>query len=307
VTDWPSCNRSLVRRGDIPFSHGFLDERDAVLAKMNENKKGRKFVYSDSFILAVGCVRIYFHLPYRQTEGIIKATGKNLPSHPSYGHICKRVNKLSDGRSSVSGINKSNSGTDGNDLVIAVDSTGIKITNRGQWMTDKWGRHDNNNKKKKGYLKIHIAVDIKTKEILALEVTDEKVHDGKEMKALVERVLERNKDFKIKAVLADGAYDSNENFKCLQEKRIRPGIKVRKNSIITRKNNRMRNGEVGNQTRDLLKWKRKRKYGHRWMAETVFSSIKRMFGEHVSSTRFQNMVKEMVMKVSLYNLFKRLA
>ena len=37
-------------------------------------------------------------------------------------------------------------------------------------------------KKKKGYLKIHIAVNIKTKEILALEVTDEKIHDGKFMK-----------------------------------------------------------------------------------------------------------------------------
>ena len=58
---------------------------------------------------------------------------------------------------------------DNDDLIIAVDSTGIKVTNRGQWMSDKW------NIKKKGYLKIHIAVNIKTKEILALEVTDKKV------------------------------------------------------------------------------------------------------------------------------------
>jgi len=42
--------------------------------------------------------------------------------------------------------------------------------------------------------------------------------------------------------------------------------------------------------------------------ETVFSSIKRMFGEYVSATRFQNMVKEMmILKVSLYNLFRRMA
>ena len=60
-------------------------------------------------------------------------------------------------------------------------------------------------------------------------------------------------------------------------------------------------------TRDLLKWKRKREYGNRWMTETAFSSIKRTYGEHVSATKFQNMVKEMMMKVSLYNLFKRLA
>jgi|tagenome__1003787_1003787.scaffolds.fasta_scaffold20008462_1 hypothetical protein len=55
-------------------------------------------------------------------------------------------------------------------------------------------------------------------------------------------------------------------------------------------------------------WKKKRMYGKRWMAkETVFSSIKRMFGEYVSATRFQNTVKEIMMKVSLYNLFRRMA
>jgi hypothetical protein len=63
---------------------------------------------------------------------------------------------------------------DNNVVIIAVDSTGIKVTNRGQWMQDKL-----NVKNKKGYLKIHVVVDIKTKQILALEVTDEKVHDSK--------------------------------------------------------------------------------------------------------------------------------
>ncbi len=40
-------------------------------------------------------IRYSFHLPYRQTEGIINATGKSLPAiPPSYGHMCKRINKL---------------------------------------------------------------------------------------------------------------------------------------------------------------------------------------------------------------------
>ena len=49
---------------------------------------------------------------------------------------------------------------------IAIDSTGIKVTNRGpQWMQqEKWQVK----KKKKGYLKIYIAVDINTKEIYSL-------------------------------------------------------------------------------------------------------------------------------------------
>jgi hypothetical protein len=103
--------------------------------------------------------------------------------------------------------------------------------------------------------------------------------------------------------LADGAYDSNTNFRYLKDEKIKPGINVRKNSIVSPKNNRLRNKEVIRQTKDLLKWKKKRKYGHRWMAETAFSTIKRMFGEYTSATRFQNMVKEMMIKVSLYNLF----
>lgn len=158
---------------------------------------------------------------------------------------------------------------------------------------------------------------IKTKEILALDVTDEKVHDGKVLKKLVNHVLDGSTTtttrgsnkiiITIKSALGDGAYDYNANFRYLQEKRITPGIKIRKNSVISSKNNGLRNKEVIQQTKgNLLKWKKKRKYRHRWMAETAFSTLKRTFGEYVSATKFDNMVKEMMIKVSLYNLFRRL-
>ena len=42
----------------------------------------------------------------------------------------------------------------GNDIIIARDSTGIKVSNRGDWIRHKWHI-------RKGYLKIHVAVDIK--------------------------------------------------------------------------------------------------------------------------------------------------
>ncbi len=264
---------------------------------MNENKNGKPFTFPDFFILVISHIRSCFHLPYRQTEGVIKATGKTLPSHPSYGQICKRINKLN--------INITKGNTDDDDyIIIAVDSTGIKVTNRGQWMSDKWSLG------KKGYLKIHVAVNIRTKEILALEVTDEKIHDGKMMKKLVEDVvLKINQDKKktrIKSLIGDGAYDSNENFRFLDEKRIKPVIQVKRNSVVATRNNKIRNKETTQQSKDFLKWKKKMKYGQRWMVETAFSSIKRMFGEYVMATKFQNMVKEMMIKVSLYNLFTKL-
>ena len=95
MIDWHSYNRSLVRRGEILFSYDFLNIWDSELERMNKNKKGKPFEFPDSFILAIGYIRYSFHLPYRQTEGIIKATGKRLPdSPPSYGHICKRIHKM---------------------------------------------------------------------------------------------------------------------------------------------------------------------------------------------------------------------
>lgn len=294
MINWPSYNRSLVRRGEILFSYDILDTWSYELERMNKNKKGKPFTFPDSFILAIGYIRTSFHLPYRQTEGIVKATGKRLPANPSYGHICKRINKLTIDT-------KKYKIDDDDDLIISIDSTGIKVTNRGQWMDEKW-----NVQNRKGYLKIHVAVNIKTKEILALIVTDGKVHDGKILKKLVNNVLDNQDKKKIKSVLADGAYDSNTNFEYLQEKKITSAIKVRRNSIVSPKNSRLRNRESRLQTKDLLKWKKKRKYGQRWMAETAFSSIKRMFGEYTSATKFQNMLKEMMIKVSLYNLFRRI-
>ncbi len=41
---------------------------------MNKNKKGKPFVFPNSFILVIGYIRTSFRLPYRQTEGVINAT-----------------------------------------------------------------------------------------------------------------------------------------------------------------------------------------------------------------------------------------
>jgi len=67
------------------------------------------------------------------------------------------------------------------------------------------------------------------------------------MPKLIEHILKNNKDVKIESVLGDGSYDSNENFKYLQKNKIKPVIKVRKNSIISSKNNSLRNREVYSQ------------------------------------------------------------
>ena len=71
-----------------------------------------------------------------------------------------------------------------------------------------------------------MAVDIKRKRILSLEVASEEVHDGRILK-LVDNASENNN---LKGILADGMmYDSNNNFRYLSKNHIKPGIKTRSN------------------------------------------------------------------------------
>jgi IS5 family transposase len=91
---------------------------------------------------------------------VVKAhAGKKVPSSiPDYSTISRRVNKLDI---------KVNEKEVGNDIVIALDSTGIKVSNRGEWMRHKW------HVRSRGYLKIHVAVDIRKKKVVSLQVTSE--------------------------------------------------------------------------------------------------------------------------------------
>ena len=290
-------NQSLVRRGEILIGFDVIDNWEAELKEMNQGKVGEPFHYPDTFLLLLGYAKVYFHLPFRQTEGIAQGHAKGkVPSIPDYTTISRRINRL-DIR-----IKENNKSKEFEDeyITIAIDSTGIKVTNRGQWMREKW----NVNNKNKGYLKIHVAVDVKTKKILSIKVTDEHVHDSKALPELVENIVESDNmtATAIGKLFADGAYEGNDVFRYLGDKGILPCIKVRKNARVRwKKGNSLRNLSVISQKNDLQKWKDSVSYGQRWIVETVFSSIKRMYGEYVYSVRLKNMIQEMMLKASLYN------
>jgi hypothetical protein len=141
-------------------------------------------------------------------------------------------------------------------------------------------------------LKIHIAVDVKSKKILSIKVTDEHVHDSKALPELVENIIESDNmtATAIGKLFADGAYEGNDVFRYLGDKGILPCIKVRKNARVRwKKGNSLRNLSVISQKNDLQKWKEDSvSYGQRWIVEIVFSSIKRMFdSEYVYSIRLK--------------------
>ena len=95
MIDWHIYNESLVRRGEVVLDFDVIDNWNNELDNMNEGKEGASYVCPDSFVQLLSYMRAYFHLPYRQTEGVVRAHVKSkLPSIPDYRTIDRRINKL---------------------------------------------------------------------------------------------------------------------------------------------------------------------------------------------------------------------
>ena len=290
VADWPGYNEALVRRGEILLDLGLLQSWGEELEEVNRCREGGRYRYPDSLIRLQALIRACFRPPYRQLEGFTLALSRWGPRlrAPDYSATCRRVNRLKPMLEPRLDPEEP--------VTIAVDASGIKVADRGEWIRRRW-------KRRRGFLKIHIAVDIKTKQIVAMEVTDERTGDGRMLKPLVKKA---EKHCRVVKVSADGAYDSRKNFAFLAERGIEPAIKVRKNSSGRARGCHARKRVALENLRYLEAWKWLVGYGLRWMAETVFSSFKRLFGEHVMVRRLPNMVREMLLKSCLYNLFTSL-
>ncbi len=153
--------------------------------------------------------------------------------------------------------------------------------------------------KRRGWIKVHIAVDVNSKRIVAIQITDESVSDHE----VIETILN---DIPLRDVLLDGAYDREKTFLFLKKKGIRkPGVKLRSNAISSGDSPRayaVRDfKELGYQ-----KWKKKHRYGKRWIVEGVFSAIKRCFGETLRASSINGMIKEVARKFMFYDILPSL-
>lgn len=285
--NWKEYNEQLVRRGEFYISLDFMDNWEYEVKSMNERKRGRPYQFPHSLMKFLAIIHIAF-LPYRQMEGFLRKLSQYIPKLKAadYSTMCKRMKKMD------IELPKQELG---DNVVIALDSTGMKVSNRGEWMREKW-------KRRRGWIKVHIVVDAKSKKLLAMEITDERTGDGKMLKPLVEKTEKNVGKEKIKRVSADGAYDSKENFDYLDGKGIEPAIKMRKNSSTRARGSPSRAKHV----REMKElgyegWKDKYRYGERWMAESFFSGVKRTFGETTRAKTIEGMFQEVEMKFSFYN------
>jgi hypothetical protein len=278
--NWPEYNEKLVKRGWFYLSTDFVKNWDKELKKMNKRKNGRPYRYPETFIQFSGLAYSFLHLPYRQLEGFLRALSGFVPGLRSadYTTLWQRISNL-----------ELNIQVPDNDIVVAVDSTGMKVTSRGDWMREKHGVE------RKGWIKVHVAVDVETRRPITFEITDERITDQDMVKPLLT-------DIKLKDSLMDGAYDKEEVFKFLKEKGVAmPGIKIRKNAIVKAGSERAES-VLEFKKYGYDSWKLVHRYGRRWAEESVFSAIKRIFGENVRATSKKGMFDEVSRMLNFYSI-----
>mgnify|MGYP000590058799 FL=1 len=125
--DWSIYHERLVKRGEFYLSLDFIDRWDELLARMNAGKRGRPYQYPEPFIAWMACVHVFLQMPYRQMEGFVRKLATFIPGLTAADSttLFRRIQRPDLSLNITPEILAE-------DIIVAVDSTGIQVTNRGE-------------------------------------------------------------------------------------------------------------------------------------------------------------------------------
>jgi len=281
--DWQEYNAKLIKRGEWFFDFSFLENISQELKQMNKNKVGKPYKYTDSFIEFESKLQPYFD--YRSIQGICRGLSEKIAGFPvnHYSNVCRRINNLDLDLPDVD-LNKP--------IYVGNDGSGIKVSNRGEWMRQKW-------QVRRGWIKAVITVDVERKELLDIEVFEKGDSEPDIFGRHIDNLIKRGA--KITKGCGDGAHDKRKLFNKFEEHNIEQALKPRKNASTKAKGSISRAREV-RKFRELgyKEWAKQKEYGMRWATEGKFSCVKRKFGEYVRSADKNKMIEEARRKFILY-------
>jgi len=187
VTNWPEYEAALIRRGSVTV--WLTEEAVAAWHAPATGERGGQPVYSEIAIETGLALRLVFHQPLRQTEGLLRSIASVLHVDirvPDHTTLSRRSGGLT--------ILPSRIRRD-EPLHLLVDSTGLKIYGEGEWLDQKHGVRS-----RRRWRKLHLGIDAGTHDIVASELTPDDVGDVSEVPELLDQV-----DAGIASMTADGA------------------------------------------------------------------------------------------------------
>ncbi len=274
--NWKIYHEELISQGEFFFDLNFLENWDSELNKMNKGKRGAPYQFPNSLFEWLS--PIYSFLPSRKIEGVLNKLSEHIHKLKSCDHstIIDRLNKLN----IKIDFDRTKS------YRVAVDGTGNKLTNRGEYITKKW-------RVQRDWVKVSIIIDRFDQTILDVEVAlDKEASDSK----LAKKHLKNLKDIKIEDFARDGAHYEKEIYKILKSKQITPVIKIPKGASEKGLDPMHKAVKEMKNLEGYKPWRDKYKYRHRWNIEGYNSSTKRTFEENLRMHKKNNCLNEAKMK-----------
>jgi len=169
--------------------------------------------------------------------------------------------------------------------IVAVDASGFQTNHMSYHFANRWNSQDK--RKHRRYLKLTIAIDTNTQYIMSNKIRLSPRNDTIDFIPVL-------KNLKCDFVVADRGYDSKKNRRfVLRQMKSNPQIPYRSISPVYR--------FTGGSKLKFYK----NIYHQRSKVETVFSVIKRKYGNFILSKTFESQKKELIFRLVAYNIDRK--
>ena len=273
VTNWPDYDAALVRRGALTV--WLTEEAIAAWRAPATGRRGGQPIYSALAIETALTIRLVFHQPLRQTEGLLRSIADVLGvdiAIPDHTTLSRRGVGLTVVPRYIHRTEP---------LHLVVDSTGLKIYGEGEWLDAKRG-----SRSRRRWRKLHIGINAETHEVVVAELTPDDVGDVSVVPDLLERI-----NGKVASLTADGAYDGETVYDAVAARH--PGAAV----IIPPRATAVANEEATSQRdrhiativqRGRIGWQRRSGYDRRSLVETAVYRYKTIIGRRLCARSLLN-------------------
>ena len=282
VTNWPGYDASLRQRGSLTV--WFTDEAIAAWAAEARTTRGGQSRYSPLAILTALTLRAVFRLGYRQAEGLIGSIVDLLGlSLPVPDHTTLEVPR--------------SAGAGGEPLHLLVDSTGLKLCGKGEWLLEKHGTAT-----RRSWRMLHLGVDADTGRIVASTLTAKDVDDASQVDPLLDQVAGP-----VASFTADGAYDQDRVYAGVAERHPDAAVVIppRANAVpsdTAESAPTQRDGHLQHiAEHGRMSWQSTSGYNRRARVEATMNRWKQVIGDELRAHTDERRVTEVAVAVHALN------